>query len=154
MTPDKQAREALVEAEFWLDGALQCKTWNWDAAQHDAASSSLEKIRTALTTPPPSPVTDERAKVRVRKLEWVEDTSARSDENPTFEPTGDYEAETPFGTYYIEQYFGSDSYGWKVILSGFGEIADRDDPEDAKASAQADFERRILAALEPAEEGR
>lgn len=38
---------ALHEADFWLEGALTCKTWNWDADQHEAATGSLERIRAA-----------------------------------------------------------------------------------------------------------
>jgi hypothetical protein len=84
--------------------------------------------------------------VKVKALEWEEVTAARSDEDPTREHTGDYEADTAFGPYCIEQYFGSDSYGWQVTFD-FSIIADKDDPEAAKAAAQADFNRRILSAL-------
>lgn len=41
-------RSALTQAEFWLDGALNCKDWRWDADQHEAASYSLDTIRIAL----------------------------------------------------------------------------------------------------------
>jgi len=83
----------------------------------------------------------------VRKLEWHEVTTARSAEDPTQEPTGDYEAVSPVGIYYIQMYFGTDSYGWNVMLN-HDDISDKDDPEDAKAAAQADYETRVLAALE------
>lgn len=34
----------LKEADFWLEGALTCKTWNWDADQHEAASRCRNRI--------------------------------------------------------------------------------------------------------------
>lgn len=40
--------DALKQADFWLEGALQCKSWNWDADQHEAASGSLSAIREAV----------------------------------------------------------------------------------------------------------
>lgn len=40
-----EVTEAMVEAEFWLSGALACKEWHWDADQHEAATDSLERIR-------------------------------------------------------------------------------------------------------------
>lgn len=83
----------------------------------------------------------------VKALEWEEVTAARSNEDPTHEPTGDYEAVSPIGVYYIEQYFGSDSYGWRVTLNGCDDVADKDDPAQAKAAAQADYDRRIRSAL-------
>src|SRR5690606_11877800 len=83
----------------------------------------------------------------VKTLEWDEVTAARSNEDPTREPTGDYEAVSPIGVYYVEQYFGSDGYGWRVTLHGSDDVADMDDPEDAKAAAQADYGSRILSAL-------
>lgn len=42
-----EARKALEEADFWLEGALNCKEWSWDEHQHDAASGSLQRIRAA-----------------------------------------------------------------------------------------------------------
>jgi hypothetical protein len=92
----------------------------------------------ALAAAPPAPV--------VKGLEWVEVSFARSDEDPRREPSGDYEAGTPFGFYYIEQYFGTDSYGWKVTFDSLP-VADKDDPDAAKASAQADYEARVRSAL-------
>lgn len=34
----------LKEADFWLEGALTCKTWNWDADQHEAATLCRNRI--------------------------------------------------------------------------------------------------------------
>jgi len=31
----------LESSLWWLEGALQCKTWNWDADQREAAAWSL-----------------------------------------------------------------------------------------------------------------
>ena len=91
-----------------------------------------------------------RVTVSVKPLEWDEITEQRSAEEPIHEHTGDYEAITPIGNYYIEMYFGSDSYGWEVRLDSVGKVADCDDPDTAKAAAQADHESRILAALDAA----
>ena len=88
--------------------------------------------------------------VKVKALEWEPVMTARSREDPTPEETGDCETVCAVGVYYIEMYFGSDSYGWRVTLNGTDDIADKDDPEAAKAAAQADYEARILSALEPA----
>jgi len=98
----------------------------------------LEEAATAL---------DRSGGVGVKALEWVEITQARSAEDPRHEPTGSYEATTPFGIYSVEMYFGSDSYGWQVTFGIEETIADCDDPNNAKAAAQADFERRIISAL-------
>lgn len=87
--------------------------------------------------------------VAISPLEWVDVTCARSDEDPTHEPTGDMEATTPFGAYYIDMGFGSDSYVWHASFDGRS-IADKDDPDEAKAAAQADYDRRIRSALVPA----
>lgn len=43
------AREALEQADFWLEGALNCKTWNWDDDQRAAATDSLAVIRAVRT---------------------------------------------------------------------------------------------------------
>ena len=87
-------------------------------------------------------------RVRVKPLEWSETEIARGD--GLHEHDGGYEAITSIGTYRIEMYFGSDSYGWEVTLATVGKVADCDDPDTAKAAAQADYESRILAALDPA----
>lgn len=88
--------------------------------------------------------------VKVKTLEWEPVMTARSREDTTSEETGDCETVCAVGVYYIEMYFGSDSYGWRVTLNGTDDIADKDDPEAAKTAAQADYEARILSALEPA----
>ena len=117
--------------------------WNEDTDLGFGCDVAFEVYRAMLAASPPA-----GAEVRVKPLVWEEITQARSDEDPTREPSGDYEAVTPVGTYYIEMYFGTNSYGWDVSFNG-DHVADRDDPDDAKAAAQADYERRILSALEP-----
>ena len=75
-----------------------------------------------------------------KALQWEE----------TFDGSGKsngFVAETSFGLRYrIDQYFGSDSYGWNVLLGSVW-IADCDDPNAAKAKAQEDFELRIWACV-------
>lgn len=83
----------------------------------------------------------------VKALEWQETHTDRGD--GTSEATG-WEAGSGFGSWYeIIQYFGSDSFGWQVRFD-CDLIADKDDPEAAKAAAQSDFETRILSALDGA----
>lgn len=78
----------------------------------------------------------------VRKLVWLETFADRGDGSK--EQDG-WEADSGFGSYYsIEQYFGSDSFGWQVKFE-YAVIADHDDPDKAKETAQVDFERRVLA---------
>jgi hypothetical protein len=80
----------------------------------------------------------------IRPLDWKE----------TFTDCGDgskdhagWEADSGFGSWYsVDMYFGTDSYGWEVSFD-CGIVGDFDDPEKAKAAAQADFEQRVRAAL-------
>lgn len=80
----------------------------------------------------------------VKPLEWVEFEENRGD--GTFEPSGDFESESQIGTYTVEMGWGSDSYYWDVMLSAVI-VCTKDDPDAAKAAAQADYEARILSAL-------
>ena len=100
---------------------------------------------------PPTPAV-ESAQVKVKPLVWSAIERARSDEDPTTEETGDHEAMSPFGEYFIEAGFGSDSYVWSVSFCGDFVIA-ADDPDTAKAAAQADYEARIRASLATDAEG-
>jgi hypothetical protein len=38
----------VKEAENWIDGALECKTWNWSHDQWEAAAMCREKLRAVL----------------------------------------------------------------------------------------------------------
>ncbi|MGN7964354.1 hypothetical protein ACTJKP_26885, partial [Brucella sp. 22210] len=81
------------------------------------------------------------AAVRVKKLEWtyterVAMTYVTSDDRGML--------------YYINQSFGSDSYYFATVRYSDGTVLyDGDDLPSAKAAAQADYEARILSALEP-----
>lgn len=125
--------EKAVEAahDAWLDARYK---------QHE---NGVAAMRAALSAA--SPFTG----AVVKPLEWEPVLAARSKEDPTPEETGEYETVCAVGVYYIEMYFGSDSYGWCVTLNGADDIADKDDPDDAKAAAQADYEARIRSALVP-----
>ena len=85
---------------------------------------------------------------KVKQLVWEDVMMDRGDGYS--EPSGDYEALCAWGSYYIEIGLGSNSYYWYVETMGreVGNIFD--DLDDAKAAAQADYEARILSALEPA----
>ena len=93
--------------------------------------------------------------VRVRPLVWAEVCERRSDEDPREEHTGGYEADCGFGAYVIDIGFGSDCYYWSVMSPDQFDIgSDFDNPEAAKAAAQADYDARILAAIQPDPEAR
>lgn len=88
--------------------------------------------------------------VGVKPLVWTEVCERRSEEDPREEHTGGYEADCDFGSYVIDIGWGSDSYYWSVMSPDQFDIgSDFEDPEYAKAAAQADYEARILAALTP-----
>lgn len=80
--------------------------------------------------------------VAVKPLEWQELTSPRED-GPA-EPTGDWEAASMLGAYYVnlfeDHYEVGDPEG-KVVESWCGGA------DEAKAAAQADYEQRIRSAL-------
>ena len=47
-----QARVAELErlaglADSWITAALECKDWNWDPDQHEAATHTRDEIRAA-----------------------------------------------------------------------------------------------------------
>ena len=79
------------------------------------------------------------AQYALRRLDWQETFTDRGDGSK--DQTG-WEADSGFGSWYsVEQYFGSDSYGWETKFD-CEVISDHDDPEQAKKAAQDDFERR------------
>lgn len=41
-------KSILEEAAFWLEGALNCKSWHWDQDQHVAASTCLSAIQAII----------------------------------------------------------------------------------------------------------
>jgi hypothetical protein len=65
-------------------------------------------------------------------------------------------AETPFGKYLVvrEDWSGQDDF-WFVCFAGkpYGKCGEHGSEEAAKAAANADYEARILAALEPVTDG-
>ena len=80
--------------------------------------------------------------VEVKALDWEEVTSPREDNEP--EPTGDWEAASIVGGYYIclfeDHYEVADPDG-EYIVNWLGGL------DEAKAAAQADFNRRILSTI-------
>lgn len=95
------------------------------------------KIREALTAAEQA----EPARVKVKALEWEET-----------EWNGGFKADSALGYYEISMGFGSDAYYWAVTNPLGDDVgSDFEDPSYAKAAAQADYERRVLSALEPAE---
>ena len=79
--------------------------------------------------------------VRVKPLEW-------RDHRPDSFPEPAWSAQTPFGFYNIEEVSASDSPAYVVRLHAHHFIADKDSLEEAKATAQADYEQRIRSVLQ------
>jgi hypothetical protein len=87
--------------------------------------------------------------LRVKPLIWAEVCESRSDEDPRMEHTGGYEAESAFGSYVIDVGWGSDCYYWSVVDPEEFDIGSNfEDPEYAKAAAEADHATRIAAMIE------
>ena len=84
---------------------------------------------------------------KVKPLAWDETHDDRGD--GTSEHNGGYVAVSPLGDYEIGMGFGSDCYYWSATDPMLNEIGSFEDPNYAKSAAQADYEARILAALEP-----
>ena len=117
--------------------------WSGDAVCVDAELAAKAAIALATAA---AEIERMRGGVRVKALEWRAIEERRSDEDPSAEETGDFEAESPVGEYYIEAGFGSDSFVWSVSFRG-DFISDWDDLDTAKAAAQADYENRIRSAM-------
>lgn len=83
-------------------------------------------------------VGDEPQAQAVKALEWRHYPDA-------FPPM--WCASAPIGSYSIEETAGSDSPSYDVVNPSMVTIANFDGLPEAKAAAQADFERRILSAL-------
>jgi hypothetical protein len=80
----------------------------------------------------------------IKQLDWREIFTDRGDGSKDH---AGWEAASGFGVWYsIEQYFGSDSYGWEAKLD-YEVLSDHDDPDLAKQAAQDDFEQRIYSAV-------
>lgn len=89
----------------------------------------------ALTSAQP-PVAGQTGKVRVKELKWVEvDLRAGSP------PLVLWEAKTPFMTYTLESVMDRPWF-CHFICAHFSKL------DEAKAAVQADYERRILSAIE------
>jgi hypothetical protein len=53
LKPSNQLRIALEDTANWLEGCLQCKSWDWDGLQRDAAEQALKDAREALAVTRP-----------------------------------------------------------------------------------------------------
>ncbi len=85
--------------------------------------------------------------VKIKPLIWDETHEDRGDGSS--EHNGGYEADSAFGVYEIGMGFESDIYYWSVQDEVGNEIGNFDDPDIAKAAAQAAHESRVLSALTP-----
>lgn len=77
--------------------------------------------------------------IQIKPLEW------RDHRGHTFPDT--WTALTPCGVFEIEERSAGDSPAYFATGPMYAFIADKDSLEEAKAAAQADYERRISAAL-------
>ena len=76
----------------------------------------------------------------VKAVEW-------RDHRPDSLPEPAWSAQTPFSFYNIEEVSASDSPAYVARLHAHHFIADKDSLDEAKAAAQADYEKRIRSAL-------
>lgn len=44
----RELRKALTHSNHWVEAALECKNWTWDADQREAAEMSVAEARTVL----------------------------------------------------------------------------------------------------------
>lgn len=84
-------------------------------------------------------------RTKVKALEWREVTEDRGDGYR--DATGDWDAVSALWTYYIAVYGASDVPRWELLLNGVP-LSDHEDPESAKAAAQAHFDAAIASVLE------
>ena len=99
----------------------------------DEVVSAINEIAISLSAAPGEPCA-------VKPLEW-------RDHRPDSFPEPAWSAQTPFGFYNIEEVSASDSPAYVVRLHAHHFVADKDGLDEAKAAAQADYEKRIRSAL-------
>lgn len=119
----EEAVQASIDAGLAVNGE-----YGVAAARHAARF-----MFNALQAVQPVPV------VTVKPLEW------RDHRGHTFPDT--WTALTPCGVFEIEERSAGDSPAYFATGPMYAFIADKDSLEEAKAAAQADYERRISAAL-------
>lgn len=79
--------------------------------------------------------------IQIKELVWHECMVDRGDGHS--EPTGEWEALSPFGEYYIFMRDGSDSPYW-IVSRNDNQSVYCESPDLAKAAAQDDFRKRVL----------
>ena len=70
-TPPAQGsdgHQAIVSAFWWLQGALDCKTFGWDGDQHEAATQTLIDARAALAAMPSLADAERRGMMRAAEI--------------------------------------------------------------------------------------
>jgi len=124
-------QKALIEeaVQASIDAGLAVNGEHGVAAARHAARFMFN----ALQAVQPWPV------VKVKPLEW------RDHRGHTFPDT--WTALTPCGVFEIEERSAGDSPAYVATGPMYAFIADKDSLEEAKAAAQADYERRIRTAL-------
>ncbi len=84
-------------------------------------------------------------RTKVKALEWREVFDYHGEGNRT--ATGDWDAVSPIGTFYIAIYGASDVCRWDLLLNGVT-LSDCEGLDEAKAAAQAHFDAAIASVLE------
>lgn len=136
-----EVSEEMVEAAC----AVYAKETDYYVEFHRGLrSESSDRMRTAMRAALTAALAV-APKPRVKALEWEETYQARSDEDPNLEVTG-FEANNGFGEWYWTETRAADFVLHIVDTDRTSAIFETE--REAKAAAQADFERRILAALE------
>lgn len=121
-----------------VEAAIVAERAAWNASAHDHGDApSTGSMRSALTAA--LPLLSQRAGVTVKPLEW----SNRGD---------DWYAESQVGQYAVGLVHGSFVAMLRGIMSGNMddlriEAQPFDDADEAKAAAQADYERRVGSCL-------
>lgn len=139
MTAINKAREAVPH------GAIEALANNqrqldMDGVEVGVSRQAIDEVLAWI--PVALSALDQPSSVRmgVKPLEW------RDHRGHTFPDT--WTAKTPCGVYEIEERSASDSPAYIATGPLHVFIADKDGLDDAKAAAQADYEARILSALD------
>ena len=115
--------------------------------KRERVARAISKTRQGVTPAPVPHAKDYRmADAAIAALEPTDKPRVK----PLVWTQGGY-AETPFGKYHVvmEDWSGQDDF-WFVCFAGkpYGKCGEHGSEEAAKAAANADYEARILAALE------
>jgi hypothetical protein len=143
---DPNALEAALSVklvgQFWPgETAIESEDHNWSAYRAERYAQIITAYLAALSqNPGTSNTSGEAVGVRVKPLRWL-DVGTPSEL--------DLIAHTPFDTFQISR---DDTCEWPIVLRPFiTSQSNYQTVEEAKAAAEAEFERRILSTLASSE---